>query len=69
MSATPTYDTVVEELRIDPERIAARPPWSFEVAERLRKRRKKVLRTAARKKQIHQPVTRQVKANRMAAAT
>lgn len=69
MSATPTYDTVVEELRIDPERIAARPPWSFEVAERVRKRRKKVLRSTAQKKRIHQPATRQAKANRVAAAT
>jgi len=68
MSATPTYDTVVEELRIDPERIAARPAWSFEVAERVRKRRKKVLRSAASKKQIHQG-TRQAKSNRVAAAT
>lgn len=69
MSATPTYDTVVEELRIDPERIAARPAWSFEVAERVRKRRKKVLRSTAQKKRIHQPATRQAKENRVAAAT
>lgn len=36
MSATPMYDNVVEELRIDPERIAARPAWSLQAAERRR---------------------------------
>ena len=50
MPATPTYDTVVTDLQIDPERIAARPCWSFEIAERVRKHRKKALRSTLRKK-------------------
>lgn len=49
MSATPVYDAVLRDLKIDPERIAARPPWSFELAERVRKHRKKEVRSAARK--------------------
>lgn len=55
MSATPTYDAVVEDLRIDPTTIAARPPWSFEIAERVRKHHKKVLRSATPEKRIDQP--------------
>lgn len=34
MSATPTYDDVVEDLRVDPEQIAARAAWSFQAARR-----------------------------------
>jgi hypothetical protein len=55
MSATPTYDAVVEDLRIDPTRIAARPAWSFEIAERVRKHQKKVWRSATPDKRIDQP--------------
>jgi hypothetical protein len=38
---SPIYDTVVRDLRIDPEAIAARPEWSFKVAEKVRKHRQK----------------------------
>jgi hypothetical protein len=39
-TASPIYEAVVRDLRIDPEGIAARPEWSFEVAnENLRKHR------------------------------
>lgn len=50
MQATPMYETVVEDLQIDPGRIAARPAWSFEIAERVRKHRRKVLRSSTPKK-------------------
>lgn len=59
MPTTPTYDMVVEDLQIDPERIAARPSWSFEVAERVRKHRKKALRSARPKKRTRQARTTQ----------
>jgi hypothetical protein len=34
MSATPVYDAVLQDLAIDPARIAARPRWTLERAER-----------------------------------
>ncbi|HEX6876793.1 MAG TPA: hypothetical protein VF165_14120 [Nocardioidaceae bacterium] len=49
MSATPVYDAVLRDLKIDPERIAARPRWSFELAERVRKHRRRELRSTRRK--------------------
>lgn len=73
MSATPTYDAVVEELKIDPELIAARPAWSFEIAERVRKHRKRMQRSAAAKARLSQSAaeevaTRPVRAKRASTA-
>ena len=39
--ASPMYETVVKQLQIDPEQIAARPRWSLKVAKKLRKHRQK----------------------------
>lgn len=58
MSATPVYDAVLRDLEIDPERIAARPPWSFELAERVRKHRKKELRSSRRENDQQTPDAR-----------
>jgi hypothetical protein len=58
MSATPTYDNVVEELQIDPERIRARPAWSVQAAERRREAQQEVLRTASEPR-VRQPRSRQ----------
>ncbi len=58
MSATPTYDNVVEELQIDPERIAARPAWSLQAAEGRREHRQEVVPTAS-KPPVPQPRARQ----------
>lgn len=38
---SPMYETVVKQLQIDPEQIAARPRWSLKVAKKLRKHRQK----------------------------
>ena len=59
MSATPTYDNVVEELRIDPERIAARPAWSFQAAERRRQQQMVPSRTAG-DLSVQEPLARQI---------
>ena len=45
--ASPMYETVVKDLRIDPERIASRPQWSFKVAQKVRKHREKEQRRLA----------------------
>ncbi len=63
MPETPTYDTVMEDLQIDPEQIAARPAWSFKVAEKVRKHRQKARRSAAPKKRTQGPRTKQAQAN------
>ena len=60
MSATPTYDNVVEELRIDPERIAARPAWSVQAAERRRQHQETAPSRAARELSVHEPLARQI---------
>jgi hypothetical protein len=41
------YDAVTEDLSIDPEKIAARPAWSLEVARKVRKHQRKTQRSAA----------------------
>ena len=47
MPTTPMYDAVTEDLSIDPEKIAARPAWSLEVAKKVRKHQRKTQRSAA----------------------
>jgi hypothetical protein len=46
-TACPMYETVVRDLRINPERIAARPGWSLKVAKKIRKHRQKQQRRVA----------------------
>ncbi len=60
MSATPTYDNVVEELRIDPERIAARPAWSFQAAERRRQHQEAPPSGTAGDPSVQEPLARQI---------
>lgn len=59
MSATPTYDNVVEELRIDPVQIAARPAWSVQAAERRSRHEDEVLSPTAGDLSAQQPHARQ----------
>ena len=40
-------ETVVRDLRINPERIADRPAWSLKVAKKIRKHREKQRRQVA----------------------
>ena len=51
MPPTPSYDALTEDLSIDPQKIAARPAWSLEVAKKVRKHQRKTQRSAAANKQ------------------
>lgn len=60
MSATPTYDNVVDELRIDPERIAARPAWSFQAAQTRCRHQEKLPSRTAGDPSVQQPRAGQI---------
>lgn len=60
MSRTPTYDAVSSDLGIDPAKIAARPAWSLEQAQKRLEQREKA--RAARRKRTERNRSREIPA-------